>query len=189
MSHAGKLRFILEETQRSNTREEVKMERDDKRSPAGGQEISHVKRRKIQAPIVVALIKGFARELGQDKALAIADRVVREDARSDGRRAGHEYGQDLQGLARVVREVWCKDNGVVIDIVEENEKILAFNVTRCGYAETYDRLGLKEFGVCLSCNRDEPFAKAFGANIKLSRTQTIMEGASHCDFRYTQEQP
>jgi len=27
-------------------------------------------------------------------------------------------------------------------------------------------------------------AEGFGPEIKLTRTQTIMQGASHCDFRY-----
>ncbi|MHC4696967.1 MAG: L-2-amino-thiazoline-4-carboxylic acid hydrolase [Planctomycetota bacterium] len=167
--------------------EEFNMEHDDKRSISGSEEISHVKRREVQAPIVVALIKGFAEELGYEKALGIAARIIEKDAQSDGERAGLEYGQDLKGLARVVKEIWCKDNGVVIDVLEESERAFAFNVTRCGYAEAYDKLGLRDFAACLSCNRDEPFADAFGTNIKLSRTQTIVEGASHCDFRYTQE--
>jgi L-2-amino-thiazoline-4-carboxylic acid hydrolase-like protein len=28
-------------------------------------------------------------------------------------------------------------------------------------------------------------AEGFGADVQLIRTQTIMQGASHCDFRYT----
>ena len=163
------------------------MEHDDNKPISSPEEISHVKRREIQAPLVVALIKGFAEELGYEKALGITAQIIRKDAQSDGERAGLEYGRDLKGLARVVREIWCKDNGVVIDVLEESENVFAFNVTKCGYAEAYDRLGLKDFGACLSCNRDEPFAGAFGANIRLSRTQTIVEGESHCDFRYTQE--
>jgi hypothetical protein len=27
-------------------------------------------------------------------------------------------------------------------------------------------------------------AEGYGANVQLKRTQTIMQGASHCDFRY-----
>jgi hypothetical protein len=32
-------------------------------------------------------------------------------------------------------------------------------------------------------------AEGFGANVQLARTQTIMQGASHCDFRYTLNAP
>jgi hypothetical protein len=30
-------------------------------------------------------------------------------------------------------------------------------------------------------------AEGFGPDIQLTRTQTIMQGASHCDFRYTRK--
>jgi hypothetical protein len=43
---------------------------------------------------------------------------------------------------------------------------------------------LAQFGVGLSCCRDAPFARGFNPQLKLVRTQTIMEGADHCDFRY-----
>lgn len=36
----------------------------------------------------------------------------------------------------------------------------------------------------LTCSADFAHAEGFGADIKLTRTQTLMQGASHCDFRY-----
>jgi hypothetical protein len=51
----------------------------------------------------------------------------------------------------------------------------------------YEREGMKELGFCLSCSRDEPFTKGFNPRMKLLRTRTIMEGASHCDFRFVLE--
>jgi hypothetical protein len=32
-------------------------------------------------------------------------------------------------------------------------------------------------------------AEGFGADVQLTRTQTIMQGASHCDFRYAHKPP
>jgi len=151
-------------------------------------EVSHLKRREIQAPIVVSLIKGFAREIGHDKAIEVAAEVIREDAKISGRKMAEKYGGNtLVELARVVREVWCQDNAMVINVLEETDRNLNFDVTRCGYAESYEKMGVKEFGVCLSCSRDEPFTEGFNPQIKLKRIQTIMEGASYCDFRYTIE--
>jgi len=45
-------------------------------------------------------------------------------------------------------------------------------------------LGLGELGPLLSCNRDGSFCTGYNPNIKLTRTQTLMQGATHCDFRY-----
>jgi hypothetical protein len=51
----------------------------------------------------------------------------------------------------------------------------------------YVRLGVKEFGSCLSCQRDEAFIKGFNPHIKLVRTRTIMQGGETCDFRFIDE--
>ena len=64
---------------------------------------------------------------------------------------------------------------------------MSFNVTRCRYAEMYRELGMADLGGIFSCGRDGALSTGFNSRIKLARTQTIMEGASHCDFRYTIE--
>jgi hypothetical protein len=51
----------------------------------------------------------------------------------------------------------------------------------------YASLGLQELGGLLSCNRDYALIEGFNPSIKLTRTQTIMEGAPHCDFRFMDE--
>jgi len=66
----------------------------------------------------------------------------------------------------------------------EDEEQFHFNVTRCRYAELYKALGVPELGATLSCNRDFALIEGFNEDVALTRTQTIMEGASHCDFRY-----
>jgi L-2-amino-thiazoline-4-carboxylic acid hydrolase len=58
------------------------------------------------------------------------------------------------------------------------------NVTGCRYAEFYQELGAPELGFLLTCSADFPFAEGFGGEVELTRTQTIMQGADHCDFRY-----
>jgi hypothetical protein len=45
-------------------------------------------------------------------------------------------------------------------------------------------LGIPELGALLSCNRDAALIEGFNRNITLERTQTLMEGATFCDFRY-----
>lgn len=148
------------------------------------EKISHLTKREIQAPLVVAFIKGLIKEFGQEKAFDIASRIIEADARLNGEALGGEYGQNLKGLKNVVENIWCEDGAMVIEVVEESDTVFAFNVTKCGYAEMYERLGIKEFGSCLSCNRDYAFGEGFSPSIKLERTKTIMEGASHCDFRF-----
>jgi hypothetical protein len=53
----------------------------------------------------------------------------------------------------------------------------------------YARLGLADLGGLLSCSRDAAMIDGFNPAIEFHRTQTIMQGASHCDFRYHVEPP
>ena len=71
-----------------------------------------------------------------------------------------------------------------MEVLEQNEQRLAYNVTRCGYADMYRQLGLAELGKTLSCGRDFALIEGFNPEISLTRTQTILDGASYCDFRY-----
>jgi hypothetical protein len=150
--------------------------------------INNLQRREIQAAFFAYLIQGFIKELGFYKAMEVASAAIREDAMDSGRRMAGKYGGNgTAELLRMVREVWAEGDAVEFDILEETELKLGFNVTRCGYVELYERLGMKEFGFCLSCNRDDALLLGFNPRMKLIRTQTIMQGAPVCDFRISVE--
>ena len=68
------------------------------------------------------------------------------------------------------------------EVLEASEDRFEMNVTRCGYKETMERLGARDIGHLLICNLDFPMGLRAGP--ELSRTQTCMQGGSHCDFRY-----
>ena len=149
-------------------------------------EVSHLLRREIQAPIAAALIRGYAEALGKDRALEIAAAAVSADAMAAGRAAAAgPGGGSLIQLERLVREVWSAGDAMSVRFLQSTDRALYFDVTRCGYAELYERLGMRELGFCLSCSRDEPFARGFNPHLKLLRTRTIMQGAPSCDFRFS----
>ena len=52
----------------------------------------------------------------------------------------------------------------------------------------YRKMGFGDFGDIFSCTRDFEFSTGFNSKIKLSRTQTIMQGDSFCNFRYTMDE-
>jgi hypothetical protein len=152
-------------------------------------EISHLACREAQAPLVAALIERFTGAMGEEDALAVAMEVVREDAIRSGRELAEAYaGDSLETLLRIVREVWASDGTMELSNVEITEDALRFDVTACGYAEMYRRLGLRDIGSLLSCSRDFPFMEGFNPEFELVRTQTIMEGADSCDFCYRKRQ-
>jgi len=148
-------------------------------------EISHILCREIQAPLVSALIKRFAKEIGDNKAFAIAKEVICEDAVLSGKSLAEKFsGNSLEDLLKIVKEIWAKDGTMEIKNIRLNENTLFFDVTYCGYAKMYERLGIKEQGFLLSCCRDFALMDGFNPEIELIRTKTIMEGADMCDFRY-----
>jgi hypothetical protein len=147
--------------------------------------ITHLKLREIQAPIVTSLIKGFAEEIGHEKAIKIAENVITEDATASGKEMALQYaGNTLAELSIIVKEVWAKNGALKIKMIKETDSELFFDVTYCGYARIYERMGINETGSVLSCIRDFSFIKGFNPQIELKRTQTIMEGAKYCDFRF-----
>jgi hypothetical protein len=110
--------------------------------------------------------------------------VIQDIARQQGTQlAASLETNDLKHFADV-QESWKKDNAIQTEILELNRKRFSFNVFRCRYAEMYQHLGIPELGKLLSCDRDFAFVQGYNPNISLCRTQTIMEGASICDFRY-----
>ena len=150
--------------------------------------ITHLKRREVQAPIVSSLISAFANELGYERAVDIAKKVIREDAILSGKTLAEEYsGNSMAELSKIAKEVWAKDDALQIKMIKETEKELFFDVSYCGYVEIYEKLGVKNLGCTLSCIRDFYFLEGFNPKIKLKRTKTIMEGGDYCNFRYVEE--
>ncbi|MFW9850821.1 MAG: L-2-amino-thiazoline-4-carboxylic acid hydrolase [Candidatus Thorarchaeota archaeon] len=148
-------------------------------------EISHLQVRRLQAPLVSSLIKEFAKELGTDKAYEITQRVINKDAILSGESLAREYsGNSLKIMMKIVQEVWAKDSALTIEKIELNETSLKFDVTKCGYAEMYKRLGFQELGHLMSCSRDFAFMDGFNPDIELRRSKTIMEGDAICNFCY-----
>ncbi|MBV8078700.1 MAG: L-2-amino-thiazoline-4-carboxylic acid hydrolase, partial [Planctomycetaceae bacterium] len=92
----------------------------------------------------------------------------------------------LDAFARGL-ERWREGGALEIDILEQSPERLSFNVTRCRYAEMYRALGLADLGSSLSYQRDFALVEGFNPAIRLTRTQTIMEGTPYCDFRFRDE--
>ena len=148
-------------------------------------ELTLLKRREIEAGVAVPLIQAFAEKLGREEAISVARMVIQGLARAAGRETAQKLGaNNLAAFSQVVRELWARDQALEITWLEQTDLRLSFNVTRCAYAELYEKSGVKEFGHCLSCCRDAGFAQGFNPQLRLERTGTIMEGAAHCDFRF-----
>jgi len=140
--------------------------------------------RELEARIVGPLIRAFAAEIGEDRALVIVREVIAGLARQSGAELAQVLGErTLDAFARSLSR-WRENGALEIEILEQSPRQLSFNVTRCRYAEMYRALGMADLGSSLSCQRDFALAEGFNSEIQLTRTQTIMGGAHFCDFRF-----
>ena len=141
-------------------------------------------RREIEARVLVPLLEKLSTEMDREKVWESMREVIQEIARQQGTQlASNVEANDLEHFA-VVQETWKKDNAIQTEVLEHTRKKFSFNVFRCRYAEMYQHLGIPELGKMLSCDRDFAFIEGYNPNIRLCRTQTIMEGAELCDFRF-----
>ena len=141
-------------------------------------------RREVEARMLKPIIDALGEVFGRDEVLAVVRDTIVRIAREQGAALSQQMGGN--SLKHFVDSLsyWTKDNALEIDVIEESDKILSFNVTRCRYAELYESLGIRSIGTILSCTRDFALVEGFNPAVSLKRTQTIMEGADYCDFRY-----
>ncbi len=152
-------------------------------------EIGVLKRREIEARILAPLLNALAAEFGRERVMAIAKRVIVEIARQQGRALAQQVGGNTLHAFMQGKEAWVKGGALQIEVLSATETRYDFNVTRCRYAEMYRALGISELGSVLSCGRDFALGEGFNPDLTLTRSQTIMDGAPCCDFRYRLKNP
>ncbi|MCA6116256.1 L-2-amino-thiazoline-4-carboxylic acid hydrolase [Bradyrhizobium sp. WSM 1738] len=144
-----------------------------------------IQQAKIQAQVLVPLVKALQAELGEERANSIVRKTLGDLYRGFGEEFWHSKNEKNLGKAiGSAFTTYARDDALHYEVIEQSQDVFAFDVTRCRYAEFYKELGEPELGFLLVCSADFDTAKGYGADVKLTRTQTIMQGASHCDFRY-----
>lgn len=141
---------------------------------------------RIQAQVLVPVMRALRAELGQDK----ADAIVRRALRDWSKQLFASIGDDIEGSPRrkwaamhqALAEVTERE--VTFDMLRQDEEALEFNITSCRFAEFFRALGEPELGALLVCETDVDIAAAGEGRVEFSRAQTIMQGAPCCTFRY-----
>jgi len=142
---------------------------------------------KIQAQVLVPLVKALQAELGEERANAIVRKALGDLYRKYGEKWWRTRGaRNLGEKVASAFEVFADEDALEYEVVKNAPDAFELNVTECRYAEFYKKIDAPELGFLLTCSADFDFfrAEGFGANVRLTRTQTIMQGSSHCDFRY-----
>lgn len=143
-------------------------------------------RRRIEAEFARGLFAEMQAALGEATAKRILTAAVVKMARAGAARLAREAPGGVPSLDsfRAIQHLWTAGDALRTEVLASTPTAFDFNVTRCRYAEMYREMGLAELGAILSCNRDGAFCEGYHPRLRLTRTQTLMDGASHCDFRY-----
>jgi predicted ArsR family transcriptional regulator len=148
--------------------------------------VSLLDKTKMQAQVLVPLLRALRTELGKDK----ADALVRGALRDWSRQLFAAIGHEVEGSARrkwatlykAMAEV--SEREVTVDMRRRDKEALEFDITSCRFAEFFRMLGEPELGALLVCEADVDIAAPGGSDVSFTRAQTIMQGAPCCTFRY-----
>ena len=148
--------------------------------------ISLLEKTRIQAQVLVPVMQAMRAEMGREK----ADALVRGALREWSKQIFAAIGNGIEGSPG---RKFAKMNNALADVTEHevtfhmhrnDEAAREFDITSCRFAEFFRAIGEPELGALLVCHTDTDIAEAGGRDVDFSRTQTLMQGASCCDFRY-----
>ena len=170
-------------TNKPDTKKEISRDKDSK---LNGSPITLLQQRGVEAEVFIPLVRKLEKELGQVKAHELAKETIYEMAREQGKQFSQLIQKtDLNGF-RTIKDTWsAAGSDLDIEVIMDNDESFHFNVTGCRFAQLFRSLGATDLGAIFSCGRDFALSQGYSEDIELSRTQTIMEGASFCDFRYS----
>jgi predicted hydrocarbon binding protein len=134
---------------------------------------------KIQARAVIPIVKALEAEIGRERAHEIVGRAIGQSYIGVREQRGfeldsHPRTDDDGGLEFPVER----------QIVEDSEQRFGFNVTDCAFADYFRRIGEPEIGALMTCGVDFPAEARMRPGWTFERTQTRMQGAGYCDFRW-----
>ncbi|KRR20856.1 hypothetical protein CQ14_26540 [Bradyrhizobium lablabi] len=148
--------------------------------------LSLLDKTRIQAQVLVPVLRALRAELGKEK----ADAIVKQALRDWSKQLFADVGARVEGSAR---RKWAAMHTALADVSErevtvemrrQDKEALEFDVTHCRFAEFFRALGEPELGTLLVCATDFDIVDAGGSEVSLSRDQTLMQGAPSCTFRY-----
>lgn len=139
---------------------------------------------KIQSRVVIPIVRELEKEVGKERAHAIIGRAI-ANAYVDYREM---KGFEENSHPRVEQEF---DNGFPVEreVVDDTEETYGYNITGCEFAEYFRAIGEPEIGALMTCGVDYAAEELVRPEWDFERTQTRMQGAAHCDFRWRKGSP
>ena len=138
--------------------------------------VSLLDKTRIQAQVLVPVLRALRAELGKDK----ADTIVKQALRDWSKQLFATIGDGIEGSPRrkwaTIQSVLGEVSGreVEVEILRQDKEALDIDVTHCRFAEFFRALGEPELGALLICETDFDIASVGEGEVSLERAQTIM---------------
>jgi len=149
--------------------------------------LSLLDKTRIQAQVLVPVLRTLRTELGQETADAIARQALRDWSKAlfaaVGKSVDGSPRRKWAAMQTALTELTERE--VTVEMHRHDKEALEFDVTHCRFAEFFRALGEPELGALLICATDFDIVAAGGSEVSLTREQTLMQGAPSCTFRYT----
>lgn len=134
---------------------------------------------KIQSRVVIPIVKALEKEIGKERAHqivgdAIAGAYVEHRQRRGFEQNSHPNTENESGL----------DFPVERQIVQDSETEYGHDITSCAFADYFRSIDEPEIGALMTCGVDFAAEALIRPDWHFDRTQTRMQGAPCCDFRW-----
>ena len=148
--------------------------------------LSLLDKTRIQAQVLVPVLRALRAELGREKADAIARHALRDWSKQLFAAVGDSVDGSPRRKWAAMQSALTQitEREVTFEVVRHDKEALEFDVTHCRFAEFFRALGEPELGALLVCATDFDIVAAGGGEVGLTRDQTLMQGAPSCTFRY-----
>jgi predicted ArsR family transcriptional regulator len=148
--------------------------------------LSLLDKTRIQAQVLVPVLRALRSELGKEK----ADTIVKQALRNWSKPLFAAVGDGVDGSPRrkwaamhtAMAEISARE--VTVEMRRQDKEALEFDVTHCRFADFFRAIDEPELGALLLCATDVDIATAGAGEVSFAREQTIMQGAPSCTFRY-----
>lgn len=133
---------------------------------------------KAQARVMIPVVKALEAELGKERAHRIVGDAIANSW------ADYMVSRSKGGSGDPAEASGGLDFPVESEVVEQSEDRYGINMTGCAFADWFRQIGEPEIGALLTCNVDFATERTLRPDWEFERTQTRMQGAPFCDFRW-----
>jgi len=131
------------------------------------------------------IVKEMIAELGEEKALEIAQRGVDRVQAEAAREIAAKYGQTFEGFKRSQHEAAAGNPDHTFS--DEGENFIKLKILRCPSWDALNRLGVPQLGLCY-CKSDPALTRAFSPSLAFEIEHRISEGDDYCDHKWSWKQ-